>query len=103
MVFILRFAYNTSCPVQKRSGTVSVSELHRALIKIVQALQSQHFSKDLDDLSLGRPLKEKHLLSLNPFLDENGLIRVENAAVSYDQKHPILLPSRNRIVSLMLK
>lgn len=107
MVFILRFAYNTSCPGQKRSGTVSVNELHRALIKIVQALQSQHFSKDLDDLSLGRPLKEKYLLSLNPFLDENGLIRVggrlENAAVSYDQKHPILLPSRNRIVSLMLK
>ncbi|XP_026482654.1 uncharacterized protein LOC113390608 [Ctenocephalides felis] len=49
---------------------------------------------------------DRFLLQLNPFLDENNILRVggrlENANIPYNQKHPIILPSKNHITNLIL-
>ena len=48
-------------------------------------------------LSQGKKLpKESSLIKLDPFMDSNGLLRIkgrlENANMSYESKHPIILP-----------
>lgn len=47
------------------------------------------------------------ILSLNPFLDSDGLLRVggrlRHANVSEDQKHPIILPKSHHVNTLIIK
>ncbi|XP_024887380.1 uncharacterized protein LOC112464561 [Temnothorax curvispinosus] len=47
------------------------------------------------------------LLSLNPFVDERGLLRVggriQNSHVAFEKKHPIILPSDSRFTRLLFK
>ena len=49
--------------------------------------------------------KKGELASLSPFIDDKGIIRVgarvDAAMVSYDTKHPILLPSNHRVPLLI--
>nr|XP_006818377.1 PREDICTED: uncharacterized protein LOC102800969 [Saccoglossus kowalevskii] len=61
----------------------------------IQNLQKRYTSSRRDD-----PLK-----NLDPFLDENGLLRVggrlKRSAFLYGVKHPILLPKRNHFSTLV--
>lgn len=46
------------------------------------------------------------ILSLNPFLDSNGIFRVagrlEHSNLNYDQKHPVILPHKHRLTDLII-
>ncbi|GFU98883.1 DUF5641 domain-containing protein [Trichonephila clavipes] len=57
-------------------------------------------------LKLKKSLPRKNpLAALCPFIDEDGLIRVggrlQNAQLQYDAKHPIILPNRHKLSSLI--
>jgi len=47
------------------------------------------------------------LLSLNPFLDRNQLLRVggrlENSDLTFDQQHPMILPKGHHITTLIVE
>jgi len=47
--------------------------------------------------------KKNSLLSLNPFIDGNQLIRVggrlQNSDLTFDQQHPLILPKGHHITS----
>lgn len=47
------------------------------------------------------------LLSLGPFMDSNGLLRVReriiNSDISFEQKHPIILPKSHKFTELLIK
>ena len=47
------------------------------------------------------------LLSLHPFIGENGLVRVggrlKNALIPYSQKFPIILPSKHKLTELIIR
>ena len=51
--------------------------------------------------------KESSLLSLNPFLDGNQLIRVggrlQHSELAFDQQHPLILPKEHYIISLIIE
>lgn len=54
-----------------------------------------------------KPLpRNSKLLTLNPFMDNHGLIRIggrlENAPISYDRKHPIIIPSSHHVTSIII-
>lgn len=70
-------------------------------------MQAERFPEELSQLKHNKPITNKSILSLNPFLDTDGLIRVgerlSNAQIQYNQKHPVLLPSKNHLVTLLLK
>lgn len=64
--------------------------------------------KFLNSSLLQTSFSNKQLLKLHPFLDDNGILRVGGRLtyadlLTFNQKHPILLPSKNRIVQLLLK
>lgn len=63
----------------------------------IKLLQKSVYGQEIELLRKGNPIHRKsNLLSLNPFLDGFGIIRVggrlDNSSLSYAQKHPIILP-----------
>ncbi|KAI8116952.1 hypothetical protein CVS40_11069 [Lucilia cuprina] len=79
-----------------------------ALKTIVKNIQEKHFSDDLKCLKSDKKLaKSSNLITLYPFVDNDGLIRVggrlENSGLLYEAKHPILLPYKNDVVKLMIE
>ncbi|XP_044765410.1 uncharacterized protein LOC123321740 [Coccinella septempunctata] len=90
IAYCLRFHHNVRSD-DKWYGSLQVHELNAALKLVVKVLQHIHFHKEIQDSKNQKPLRDK----------VGG--RLENAEIPYDQKHPMLLPPRNYVVSLMLK
>lgn len=92
--------------VQFHNSPVSVDELEVATNKLVQLSQRQTFAQELHSLkNRGKIPRTSSILSLNPFLDENQIIRVggrlANANLLHHIKHPILLDHKHRLCELI--
>ncbi|CAB3983333.1 RNA-directed DNA polymerase from transposon X-element, partial [Paramuricea clavata] len=100
---------------------VSVEEMELAEQYIVKLVQKQAFSKELsslkqekEDQNHSRSERKKRvvsksstLLRLDPFIDENGLIRVggriRSASIDDKAKHPIVLPKKEYLSELVVR
>ena len=110
--WILRFSNNvrarkteTSC---LNSPSLTVVELKAAEIFLHLASQSRSFEDEHQKLLSGVPLKSSSpLLSLNPSIDSDGLLKVggrlNNSALSYSQRHPIILERKDVLTVLMVR
>ncbi|XP_074036726.1 uncharacterized protein [Leptinotarsa decemlineata] len=107
VAYVSRFLSNSKNKETKLSGPLSIFEINSALVLVLRNLQSQYFSKEMSALKSSKSISDKSILALNPFLNEQGLIcvggRLRHADVPEPQKHPILLPAKNYVVSLLLK
>ncbi|XP_026471911.1 uncharacterized protein LOC113376215 [Ctenocephalides felis] len=107
MAYCIRFIKN--CKKQKSVGPLTVTELQESLHHIVKIVQKQNFENILKYLNSGSASTkiDKQVLSLNPFLDDKGLLRVggriQMANIEYEQKFPLLLPADNHLTNLILK
>ncbi|GFV72336.1 DUF5641 domain-containing protein [Trichonephila clavipes] len=96
--WILIFIKNSRSPVSRTFGYLKSSELHTAVVTIVRLIQQAEFPNEFKCLFQGNPLpKDNKLLPWNLFCDSEGVLRVggrlsRNTRLSYDQKHPMLLP-----------
>lgn len=102
------FRFYNNCRLQERiEGPLKVCELQHCLLSIIKVIQRTHFSNIFSHFHYGSEIKDRNIVKLSPFLDSQGIIRVGGrlslSNLPFDQKHPILLPSRNNIVKLMLK
>jgi hypothetical protein len=110
MAWVLRFIHNAN-PKNKNklSGSVlTVHEMRNSRITIVRLIQSINFFEELEQLRYNKPIsRESKLLTLDPCLDENGLIRVggrlKHANISNDIKQPIILPKNHHVTKLIIK
>ena len=87
---------------EKFQDSLTSNEYRRSLNALVKLHQSKHFSLEISHLSTGKSLSKKSkLLSLNPFMDTDGLLRVggrlHNANLPFNQKHPIVLEQRDQL------
>ncbi|XP_011684293.1 PREDICTED: uncharacterized protein LOC105447785 [Wasmannia auropunctata] len=87
--------------------TLTSQDLREAERRWIKAVQSTWFSAELRDLGRGRAVSRRSgLLPLNPFLDENGILRVggrlRHAILSEDEKHPVILPRNSWLTVLMV-
>lgn len=77
-----------------------------ALLIIICCDQKQHFQKEIDIISSNKNCKGG-IASLNPFLDKNAILRVggrlQNSNLAYDKIHPIILPKRSHITTLIIE
>ncbi|XP_045498278.1 uncharacterized protein LOC123696250 [Colias croceus] len=86
---------------------LTTQELQNSQLKIIKAIQYLEFSQEINDLnSLSRVDSKSKLLCLNPFLDEQGLLRVggrlKNSNISYNMKHPYIIPQSSHLTNLLL-
>lgn len=83
-------------------------ELNEAKMQLIKIFQAKYFDKEIQKLQEKRALpKNSRLLSLNPFLDEQEILRVggrlENSEFSYNKKHPIIIPYGCHLATLIIR
>ncbi|XP_043862004.1 uncharacterized protein LOC122756464 [Drosophila santomea] len=108
LAYVFRFV--KSC---RREGVASSAELTAAELSEVQErlivlTQKNEFPAEYKVLSNKQPVPPASAISnLNPFLDGNGVLRASgrlqaSEMLSYDEKHPIILPARCRFAELQV-
>lgn len=78
-----------------------------AMEYFVKRTQMEYFNAELTALKNKKSISEKSkLIALNPRLDDHGVMRVggrlDKAAVSYDIKHPVIIPKGSRLAWLLM-
>ncbi|GBO34381.1 hypothetical protein AVEN_174602-1 [Araneus ventricosus] len=106
--YVFRFISKCKKGVVSKSGPISSDEYKDAEVCMLRWAQAQDFPSEIQTISKGKQLPGKNCLkSLNPFLDNNNLLRVGgrliNAQVNYDQKHQIILPAKGNLTRLILE
>lgn len=92
---------------EKLSGPLSTRELDSTIYKICKLVQIERFSEEIRCLQNSQVVpKNSRILSLNPFIDEQGLLRVGgrliNSNLNFERKHAIILPSKHAFVQLLI-
>lgn len=108
LALLKRFIHNTKHPQARFTGFLTATELKASLHHAIRIVQSTAFPLDYKNLQSKSPLHHRStLLSLNPFLDENHVMRLggrlENAGISFNSKHPIILPKSHHITKLIIR
>lgn len=100
IAFCLRLHYPQS------TTYLRIPELERAEKAVVRMLQKSTM-EEYHLLAKGKPIKSAHFLSLNPFMDEQQIMRVggrlKNSNLSFAQKHPMILPKSHNVVSALIR
>lgn len=105
----LRFKRNCLSTHDKRNfGPLTVQELNAALVQLLRVTQTECFHNEIQHLNQSKQLSSKSkILSLTPFLDQDGLLRVGGrlalSKFNYNKKHPILLPKSHHLTTLILR
>lgn len=106
---ILAYAYRfiLGCKGNKiKSSSFTMLELNRALFILIKHVQELHFSDEITNLR-NKKLTSKPFRKLNAFLDTQGILRVggrlHKSELSYDQRHPAILPRKSRLTTLLIE
>lgn len=108
---ILRFKTNSLSKIngtERVLGNLNVDELEKSLNLLIRIAQSHEFKQEIQLLKKEHTLnKSSKLISLNPFIDKNDIIRVggrlNNANIADNQKHPIILPKNHPLTDLIIR
>ncbi|XP_072554180.1 uncharacterized protein [Paramormyrops kingsleyae] len=98
-----------SCKGWHRCGTgVTVEEFEKAKNSVIRAVQGEAYSEEIrciggqQEIPKGSPIK-----NLDPFLDNQGLLRVggriAEANLSQTEKHPLIIPGTHYVATLIVK
>lgn len=108
LAYCFRFIQNCKLPKDYRNtSSLTVDELNKSRHWIFAQVQQQAFPQELKALKEHKTIENRsRLKTLNPFLDNLGLIRVGGRIHSADfpemQAHPIILPNKHYITSLLI-
>lgn len=108
--YMRRFIFNSRKENRsiRLSGHLQVSELQGSLRGIILLVQRSVFSFDIKHLIDNKDVHSKSKLSsLNPILDSFGLVRVggrlQKSNLSFNEKHPIILPHNHHFTTLLIR
>ncbi|GAB0098916.1 uncharacterized protein DMENIID0001_147230 [Sergentomyia squamirostris] len=104
--YILRFINNCKS-LGRCSGPLTLSEIKISERTLIKMLQSQHYAQEIYRLKKKQPIQiGSKILSLSPFLDGRGILRVggrlQNSELLYGTKHPVLIPHKSHLAALIL-
>ena len=93
---------------RERGSPIMVEDVVAAEVLLVKMMQAKHFPEEVQALQEKKPIKRhSSLRSLDPFLDENGVIRVggrlRKSVLPDDVKHPTILPKKEVVVSRLIE
>ena len=95
-------------PPSLQADPLVPSELHSAETAIVGFVQRKHFREELKALqSKGAVMKKSSIYLLEPFLDEEGILRVggrlRSAPLSEKDRHPVIVPKNHHVSKLVVR
>ena len=100
---------------RRHPGEVNTSDLiakEKPKTLIVKMIQCESFAEEITLLQGKTPgeiiKKRSRLYKLDPFIDDNGVVRVGGrltyaSSLHYDIKHPIILPAKSHVTQLVIK
>ena len=100
---------------RRHPGEVNTSDLiakEKAKTLIVKMIQCESFAEEITLLQGKTPgemiKKRSRLYKLDPFIDDNGVVRVGGrltyaSSLHYDIKHPLILPAKSHVTQLVIK
>ncbi|KRY46182.1 hypothetical protein T03_13469 [Trichinella britovi] len=103
-----RFASNCkTLPERRKLRELTSEEIITTEKYSLKTVQRDDFHDEIQILQNGRPLpNENRLNTLDPFLDEDGLLRVGGGLrlsnFDYEMKYPIILPKKHHVVNLII-
>ena len=117
VAWMLRFLNNCRVKTQRgdslssrQTGPLQASELQAAEEAVVRTEQRSAFSDEINALQRGLQVQgqrgKSDIISLSPFLDERGIMRVggrlKNAPIKTAARHPVLLPTASEVTRLIV-
>lgn len=89
---------------------LSIEDIHDSENKIISEVQKHYIKDAYTTIKSGQRLSKSNtsLSKLNPFIDERGILRVggrlqSSKTLSYQEKHPIILPRDAHVTSLIVR
>ncbi|GFV78265.1 DUF1758 domain-containing protein [Trichonephila clavipes] len=103
--FINNIKAKESCNKEKY---LTADEVKRSTEFLAKIAQLSEFKAEIDALKKGKGVsKTSKLKALDPFLDENSLLRVGgrlcNADLPFEAKHQIIIPSKHKFTKLLFE
>ena len=97
--------------IPRTNEATSLMERSNAEATIIGLVQRAAFSEEIQSLQHGKEItrhaKASRLHRLNPFLDEQGILRVggrfKHADLHHHIKHPAVLPAISHITRMLIK
>ncbi|KAI5715899.1 hypothetical protein M8J77_024346 [Diaphorina citri] len=103
IVYVLRFL--KLLPPRDGRVRITTCDMQEAETRLLKAVQQECFAKEIDNLK-GNKVCSPSIQKLNPFL-HNGMVlvggRLSNSSLGYEQKHPVLLPSKHHVTTLLIE
>ena len=104
---VIRFTQWVRNRNTKTAPLITVTELENAQNIWIKALQQEIYHRELDILKSNKQVKSSLVHQLKLFLDDNGIMRcagrLHNADLTYDAKHPVLLPPQHHYTTLLVR
>ena len=98
--WIFRFIANCcakTAQIGSHLTSLSTQELHEAEMYWFSYIQRHHFLAEINTLKSRKKLYRSSILSLHPFIDDSGLLRVggreHHSGRAYSSRHPVILPA----------
>lgn len=93
--------------IPTETGVIKTSEIQFAKNMYIKWAQQVNFQHEIQRLKSNKLISVRSsLIKLHPFLDDIGILRVggrlENLNSSFNSKHPIILPGKNRFSKLLI-
>ncbi|XP_075167628.1 uncharacterized protein LOC142239732 [Haematobia irritans] len=90
-----------------QNNFITKEEVMIVKFNLIRSAQKMYYPSEYQALESNMPINSKSkLLTLNPKLDEYKLLRVNgrlaNADLSYNERHPIILPEKSRFCKLFI-
>ncbi|GFV99611.1 integrase catalytic domain-containing protein [Trichonephila clavipes] len=108
--FICRFVYNCKSKESKRIGPLDLGELKKKKAEqlLLKLVQKEEFKVEMNGIQNSAMVpSNSRVKTLNPFIDSEGILRVggrlRNSDINYNQKFPILLPSKHKLTYLIVE
>lgn len=109
VAYCLRFIRNCKMPAAQRIfGFLTREEIAMAKQTLIKCVQEHEFAVEIKALKKGKSIPtESKLLSLNPFVDDDGIVRVggriRSSELAYSAKHQILIPAKHPFTRLLIR
>ncbi|XP_059223375.1 uncharacterized protein LOC131997094 [Stomoxys calcitrans] len=113
IAYVFRFFYSTHPKFRnayrRESHNVTTTEVVMIQDRLISITQKAHFPNEYLALSARKTIASaSSILSLNPFLDADGIMRIcgrltSAPGLSYNEKHPIILPYNCQLSRLLVQ
>ena len=89
-------------------GKLDLNEIHESELSIIKYIQGKAYEQTINLLKNNKSFPKQDKISrLNPYLDDNDVLRVggrlEHSDLSFTSKHPILLPNKDDLVKRLIE